>query len=115
EALIFTEVRDGRSRIICGSGKAAGGHRSGRRRVRPPEKERPEFYRAVSVPCGKVAVVRGASDEADLSLLRMRRGRRRFQICDGDGEVCVSRSDSYRSGKMRHPRSAAERAFAGGA
>src|SRR5260370_27794501 len=98
---------------IWGQSKTTGGHRSRGRRIRPPEKERAEFYRAVSVSRGKVAVVCGASDETDLSLFWMRRGRRRFQICDGDGKVRVSRGDSHRCGEMRDRGSAAERAFAG--
>src|SRR5260370_38275920 len=76
-------------------------------------KERAKFHRAMPVSRGKVAVVCGASDEADLSLFRMRRRRRRFQICNGNGEVCVSRGDSHRRRKMWDRGSAAERAFAG--
>ena len=63
------------------------------------------FTRAVSVSSGKDAVVCRASSEADLSLLRVRRGRRRFQIRDGDGEDYVSGSRPRRRGKMRHRRS----------
>jgi DNA primase len=40
----------------------------------------------VPVPFRKDAVVCRASGEADLSLLRVRRGRRRFQVRDGDGQ-----------------------------
>ena len=65
-----------------------------------------EFHRPLPVPSGKNAVVCRASREADLSLLRLRRGRRRFQIRDGDGKIHLSRSGAHRRGKMRHRDSA---------
>src|SRR4029077_12755950 len=63
--------------------------------------------------CGKNAIVQRAPDEADLSLFWMRAGRRRFQVCDGNGEMRISRGDSRRRGKVRDRGSAAEGAFAG--
>src|SRR6266849_2423461 len=82
--------RDGGSGIICGSGEAAGGHRSRDWRIRAPEEERAKFYGVVPVSWGEDAVVCGAPGEADFSLLRLRQGRRRIQLRDGDGEVPVS-------------------------
>ena len=71
-----------------------------------------EFHRSLPVPSGKNSFVRRASGEADLSLLRLRRGRRRFQIRDGNGQISISRSDSHRRRKMRHRDSQAARALA---
>ena len=113
--MTFARERNGGSGIICRSGKAAGGHRSRGGGIRPPEKERAEFYRTLPVSRGKVAVVCGASDKADLSLFWMRRGRRCVQVCNGDGEVRVSRGHSNRCGEMRDRRPATEGAFSGGA
>ena len=48
-------------------------------------------FTAVPVSSGKDAVVQRAPGEADVSLLWLRRGRRRFQIRDGDGKVRRSR------------------------
>src|SRR5262249_35090619 len=105
----FRVLENGGSRIICGPGKAAGGHRPRHRRLRPPEKKWPEFYWPLPVPRGKIAVFCRASDQADLSLFWLWRWRRCFQIRDGNGEVSVSRSDSHRCGKVRHFHPSSER------
>ena len=73
------------------------------------------FTRPVPVSFRKDAVVCGASGEADLSLLWVRRGRRRFQIRDGDGQDYVSGGGARRRGKMRHRHSARAGAHARGA
>ena len=58
-----------------------------------------EFHGALPLPPGKIAIVCRASGETDLSLLRLRRGRRRFQIRDGAGESPLSRKRFARSPK----------------
>src|SRR5207245_1090104 len=87
-------------------------HCAGCRRLRTPEKERREFHRALPVSCREIAFVCRASDQADLSLLWLWRGWRRFQVRYGDGEVRVSGGDSHRRGKMWNCDSKTERAFA---
>ena len=63
----------------------------------------------------KTPSFRRASGEADLSLLRLRRGRRRVQVRDGDGQDHVSGVGARRRGKMRHRDSARAGTHARGA
>src|SRR5208283_5976174 len=92
--------KGGRSRIICGSREAAGGHRPRDWRIRAPEEERAELHRSVPLPRGEDAFLRRTSRQADLSLLRLRQRRRRLQFCDGDGEVPIPRGGAHRRGEM---------------
>src|SRR5438270_5507245 len=78
---------DGRSGLICRSRQAAGGHRPRGGRICAPEEKRPKLHRALPFSLRKDALVCRASGETDLSLLRLRRGRRRLQVRDGDGQV----------------------------
>src|SRR5580704_10334968 len=82
-------AEDGRCGVLRGAGEAPGGHRPRDRRIRSPEENRAEFHGFVPVPPGKVAVVCRSPWAADLPLLRLRRRRRRFPVCDGNGKKHV--------------------------
>src|SRR5271167_976419 len=96
----FSLPNHGGSGIICGSSEAAGGHCSRDWRIRAPEEERAEFQRVVSISSGKDSFVQRERGEADVLLLWLRQGRRRFSVCDGVGEIAVSGSGAHGRGKV---------------
>src|SRR6266436_3143390 len=100
ETVIVKERRNGGSRIICGEGEAAGGHRSRGGRIRPAEKNRQGLQRALSVSPGKDAFLHSFSGETNFLLLRVRQGRRRIQLRHGHGEVRISRGRESCRGEM---------------
>src|SRR5713101_9371944 len=104
----------GGSGDIRGSRKAASGHCSRGGRICSAEEGRAKFPRPVPVPFRKNAILQRASDAADLSLLRLRQGRRRLQLRDGDGEVRISGRRARGGGKNRDRRAARQGAVAAG-
>src|SRR5258708_5677109 len=90
----------GGSGDIRGSRKAAGRHCSRGGRICSAEEGWAKFPRPVPVPFRKNAIVQRASDAADLSLLRLRQGRRRLQLRDGNGEVRISRRGASGGGEI---------------
>src|SRR4029077_20871140 len=77
--------QNGGSGFLCRSREAAGGHRPRGGRVCAPEKEWAKLYGALPISLRKDAVVCRSSGKTDLSLLRLRCGRRCVQVCHGDG------------------------------
>ncbi len=67
------------------------------------------LHRAVPVPSGKDAVLQRQPDAPVLQMLRLRRGRRRAQVRDGDRRADVSRSPEAAGRAQRHPHAEAHR------
>src|SRR5271167_1334906 len=97
----FSLPNHGGSGIICGSSEAAGGHCSRDWRIRASEEERTEFQRVVSISSGKDSFVQRERGEADVLLLRLWEGRRRFSIRDGNGEGAVPGGGAHGRGEVR--------------
>src|ERR1700732_1418506 len=111
---IEREVCLGGSRNIRGSRKAAGGHCPHSGRIRSVEESRPKFPWPVPVPLRKNTLVQCAPHTADLSLLRLRQRRRRFQLRHGDGEVRISRRRAAGGGEIGNRGAACERTITAG-